>query len=158
MRDPARCSRLVGRGLTLALGLLLVAAGPAGAAGTFRIAIGVDPDTLDPAQMTTTTVANIVDYVVETLTFIDPDGKIQPGLAESWTLSSDGTQYTFKLRRGVTFHDGTPLDAKAVKWNLDRLKDTSVRVPIRAPYPIKEVEAVDASTVRVTLTRPSAPS
>jgi peptide/nickel transport system substrate-binding protein len=128
-----------------------------GSAATFRIAIGIDPDTLDPAQMTTTTVANVVDYVVETLTFLDQKGELKPMLAESWTLSPDGTQYTIKLRRGVTFHDGTPFDAKAVKWNLDRIKDTNVRVPIRAPYPLKEIEAVDATTVKVTLTRPSAP-
>ena len=132
-------------------------AGPASAAGTFRVVVGVDPDSLDPAQMTTTTVANMVDYVVETLTFLDQDGKVRPMLAESWTVSPDGTQYTLKLRKGVAFHDGTPFDAKAVKWNLDRLKDPGVKVPIRAPYPIKEVDAVDASTVKVTLTRPSAP-
>ena len=143
----------------VALALLAVAlgAGPAGAAGTFRVAVGVDLDTVDPAQMTTTTVANMVDYVAETLTMLGPDGKVSPWLAESWTLSPDGTVYTFKLRKGVVFHDGTPFDAKAVKWNLDRLKDTQVRVPIRAPFPIKEAEAVDASTIKQTLTRPSAP-
>ncbi len=132
-------------------------AGVASAAGTFRVVVGVDPDTLDPVQMTTTTVANMVDYVVETLAFLDPEGKVRPMLAESWTVSPDGLQYTFRLRKGVAFHDGTPLDAKAVKWNLDRLKDPAVKVPIRAPYPIKEVDVVDASTVKVTLTRPSAP-
>ena len=132
-------------------------AGPATAQSTFRIAVGVDPDTLDPVQMTTTTVANMVDYVVETLTFLDQEGKVRPMLAESWTVSPDGLQWTLKLRKGVAFHDGTPFDAKAVKWNLDRLKDPGVRVPIRAPFPIKEVDAVDASTVKVTLTRPSSP-
>jgi peptide/nickel transport system substrate-binding protein len=137
--------------------LVGVALPGAGSAATFRIAIGIDPDTLDPAQMTTTTVANVVDYVVETLTFLDQKGELKPMLAESWTLSPDGTQYTIKLRKGVTFHDGTPFDSKAVKWNLDRIKDTTVRVPIRAPYPLKEIEAVDATTVKVTLTRPSAP-
>jgi peptide/nickel transport system substrate-binding protein len=154
-RTRSRSRRL----LTLAVTVvwLLGGAGIASAAGTFRIAIGIDPDTLDPIQTTTTTAANVVDYVVETLTFIDPDGKIQPGLAESWTSTPDGLQYTLKLRRGVTFHDGTPLDAAAVKWNLDRLKDTALRVPIRAPYPLKDVEAVDATTVRITLTKPSAP-
>ena len=119
--------------------------------------MGVDLDTVDPAQMTTTTVANMVDYVAETLTLLGPDGKVSPWLAESWTLSPDGLTYTFKLRKGVVFHDGTPFDAKAVKWNFDRLKDTQVRVPIRAPFPIKETDVVDASTVKVTLTRPSAP-
>jgi peptide/nickel transport system substrate-binding protein len=148
----------LGRALAALAGLTLAAGvGPAGAAGTFRIAVGVDLDTVDPAQTTTTTVANMVDYVVETLTAMSPDGKIQPWLAESWTVSPDGLTYTFKLRKGVLFHDGTPFDAKAVKWNFDRLKDPQVRVPIRAPFPIKETEVVDASTVKVTLTRPSSP-
>ena len=146
------------------LGLVVIAclavvavAGPAQAAGTFRIAVGVDLDTVDPIQMTTTTVANMVDYVVETLTALGPDGKVSPWLAESWTTSPDGLVYTFKLRKGVVFHDGTPFDAKAVKWNFDRLKDPALRVPIRAPFPIKDTDVVDASTVKVTLTRPSAP-
>ena len=138
--------------LTIALG-----AGPAGAAGTFRIAVGVDLDTVDPAQMTTTTVANMVDYVAETLTALGPDGKVQPWLAESWTLSPDGLTYTFKLRKGVLFHDGTPFDAKSVKFTYDRLKDPAIRVPVRASLPLKEIEVVDASTVKMTLTRPSAP-
>jgi peptide/nickel transport system substrate-binding protein len=139
-------------------GLLLVASAAApAAAATFRIAVGIDPDALDPVQMTTTTVGNMVDYVVETLTTIDTTGKVLPMLAESWTVSPDGTQYTFKLRQGVSFHDGTPFDAKAVKWNLDRLIDPAVRVPIRAPYPIAKTDVVDAHTVRVTLKHPYAP-
>lgn len=144
--------------LPLVAGLVAgVAAGPATAATTFRVAVGIDPDTLDPVGMTTTTIANMVDYVVETLTTIDPAGKVLPMLAESWTVSSDGTQYTFKLRRGVAFHDGTPFDARAVKWNLDRLIDPKVKVPIRASYPIARTDVVDAHTVRVTLKEPYAP-
>ena len=139
-------------GLTLAAGV-----GPAGAAGTFRIAVGVDLDTVDPAQMTTTTVGNMVDYVAETLTLLGPDGKVSPWLAESWTVSPDGLTYTFKLRKGVVFHDGSPFDAKAVKFTFDRLKDPAIRVPVRASLPLKEIEAVDASTVKITLTQPSVP-
>src|SRR5262249_20568301 len=105
---------------------LSAAAGPAQAAGTFRVAVGVDLDTVDPVQMTTTTVANMVDYVAETLTALAPDGKVGPWLAESWTVSPDGLVYTFKLRKGVVFHDGTPFDAKAVKWNFDRIKDPAL--------------------------------
>ena len=102
-------------------------------AAEFRIAVGVDPDTLDPVQLTTTTVGNMVDYMVETLTKLVPDGSIQPSLAESWAVSPDGLQYTFKLRQGVTFHDKTPFNAEAVKWNFDRLKDPEVRVPVEPP-------------------------
>src|SRR5437879_8512214 len=83
--------------------MLVVMWATPGSAAEFRIAVGVDPDTMDPVQLTTTTVANMVDYVVETLTKLVPDGSIQPSLAESWSVSSDGLQYTFKLRQGVTF-------------------------------------------------------
>lgn len=137
--------------------LLLIGVGVAGHAAEFRIAVGVDPDTLDPAQLTTTTVGNIVDYMLETLTKLAPDGSIQPWLAERWSVSPDGLQYTFTLRQGVTFHDTQPLHAEAVKWNLDRLKDPEVRVPGRASYPIAQTDVVDAMTVRVTLKRPYTP-
>ena len=126
-------------------------------AAEFRIAVGVDPDTLDPVQLTTTTVGNMVDYMVETLTKLVPDGSIQPSLAESWSVSPDGLQYTFKLRQGVTFHDKTPFNAEAVKWNFDRLKDPEVRVPGRASYPIAQTDVADPATVRVTLKRPYVP-
>ena len=59
--------------------------------------------------------------IVETLvTFPEESTQIVPGLAESWTISKDGLQYTFKLRRGITFHDGTPLNAEAVKFSIER--------------------------------------
>ncbi|MFQ5898278.1 MAG: ABC transporter substrate-binding protein [Candidatus Methylomirabilia bacterium] len=139
-------------------GLFVLGVGVAPAsASTFRVAVGIDPDILDPVQMTTTTVANMVKYVVETLTTIDETGKVLPMLAESWSASPDGTQYTFKLRKGVTFHDGSRFDAKAVKWNFDRLIDPDVRVPIRASYPIQKTEIIDSHTVKVTLKQPFAP-
>src|SRR5262245_14174451 len=142
--------------VVLAAALLIAGVVP-GRAATFRIAVGVDPDTLDPVQMTTTTVGNMVDYVVETLTRLAPDGSVQPHLAESWSVAADGLQYTFKLRQGVTFHDGTPFNAQTVQWNFDRLKDPQVRVPVRAPYPIEHTAVVDEHTVRVTLKRPYVP-
>lgn len=123
---------------------------------TFDIAIGIDLDTLDPAQMTTTTVANVVDYSVETLTELKKDAGIAPGLAQSWEVSEDGRTMTLKLRQGVTFQDGTPFDAKAAKFNLDRLIDTDVEVPQRAPYTVIEsVDVVDDATVKLNLKNPS---
>ena len=102
---------LAGLVLALASGTLAAPGGPT----TFRIAIGIDPDTLDPAQTTTTTAANVLDYVVETLTTMDSEGKTRPLLAESWTVSADGRSVTFRLRPNVRFHDGTLLTAEAVK-------------------------------------------
>jgi peptide/nickel transport system substrate-binding protein len=122
---------------------------------TFDIAIGIDLDTLDPPQMTTTTVANVVDYSVETLTQLDKSGKTTPGLATSWEVSGDGRTMTLQLREGVTFQDGTPFDAEAVKFNIDRLLDPKVEAPQRAPYEsIASVDTVNDSTVRFNLSRP----
>lgn len=139
----------------LVFGALLFLLGTA-QAQTFRIAVGVDPDTLDPVQGTTTTVDNIMDYMVQTLVTIDQEGSVLPLLATSWEVSEDGLSVTLNLREGVVFHDGTPLTAEVVKWNLERLLDPEVRVPRRAPYTaIETVEAVDPLTVRLTLSQPA---
>jgi ABC-type transport system substrate-binding protein len=128
-----------------------------GAAEEFRIAVGVEPDTLDPAGQTTTTIANIVDYPVETLVKIDKDGRLRPGLAKSWEVSEDGRTVTLHLQDGVTFHDGSALDARAVAFSLERMLDPKVTVPIRAPYEaIGEVVALDDDTVELRLSAPSA--
>jgi peptide/nickel transport system substrate-binding protein len=123
----------------------------------FRIVVGVEPDTLDPAGQSTTTIANMVDYAVETLVRIDREGNIQPGLAKSWEVSEDGRTITLQLQSGVTFHDGSTFNAEAVKFSLERMLDPKVPVPIRAPYEaIDEVEAADDQTVELRLGEPSA--
>ncbi len=133
---------------------------PAGAQAVpkqLRIAVGIDADTLDPAGQTTTTVANMVDYFFETLVAMDfAKNEVVPRLATRWTISRDGLTYTFQLRRGVTFHDGTPFNAAAVKFTFERLLDPRVRVPTRYLYTaIKTVDVVDDQTVRFTLSQTS---
>jgi peptide/nickel transport system substrate-binding protein len=131
---------------------------PVGAA--FRIAIGVDPDTLEPASQTTTTVANIVDYMVEGVAALQPDGTIAPALAERWEQSPDGKTYTFTLRKGVKFHDGSELDAEAVKLSWERILNPKMKVPTRAPFDtsvVEAVSAVDPGTVQLTLKNPFGP-
>ncbi|HEX7022090.1 MAG TPA: ABC transporter substrate-binding protein [Trueperaceae bacterium] len=136
--------------------LLALVAGTAFAQETFRIAIGVDPDTLDPVQGTTTTVDNIVDYVAETLVAIDKDGKLTPALATSWQTDPDGLGITFTLRQDVTFHDGTPFDATAAQWNLERLLDPDVRVPRRGTFTaIESVEVTGPHTIHLSLNAPA---
>jgi peptide/nickel transport system substrate-binding protein len=85
-----------------------------------RLAIDLDPDTLDPAGQTNPTVSSIVDHMVETLVRLMPDGSIGPGLARKFTLTPDGRTYTFELRQDVEFHDGGLLNAEAVKQSLQR--------------------------------------
>ncbi len=131
---------------------------PEAAPSTFSIAVGIDPDNLDPAGTTTTTIANMNDYMVQTLVTIDQEGELQPLLAESWEISADGLEYTFNLVQGATFHDGNPFDAEAVKFSLDRMLDENVRVPQRSWYAaIKEVQVVDTYTVKLVLNNPSSP-
>jgi ABC-type transport system substrate-binding protein len=97
-------------------------------------------------------------HVVETLFKLTADGKIEPLLAESHQLSADGRQLTIRLRRGIRFHDGTPFDANAVKWNLDYFRNPDNRVTFRFLLSeITAVDAVDAATVRVTTGRPFVP-
>ena len=119
---------------------------------TFTIGIGVDLDTVDPAQQTTTTVQNVIDYGLQTLVTFDKDGNVKPMLATSWSTSSDGLALTLKLRTGVKFHDGTPFNADAVKFSLGRLIDPKIKVPIGAAFQvIKSIDVVDPSTVRLNL-------
>src|SRR5256885_2088352 len=115
----------------VAAGLLLGACSfeedPAASSGggkgsTFSIAIGIDPDSLDPVAQTTTTVQNIVDYMVETLVKVEDD-KVVGLLADTVQQSPDGLTIDFTLRQGVTFHDGTPFNADAVVFNIKRLTD-----------------------------------
>lgn len=97
-----------------------------------------------------------VDLVYESLVQIDGEGNLIPDLATSWEASEDFATWTFKLREGVTFHDGTPFNADAVKFNYDRL----LRVPGQSGgawtnYADENtVEVVDDSTVRFKLTAP----
>jgi len=88
---------------------------------------------------------------------------IVPRLAKSWDISPDGTEYTFHLREGVTFHDGTPFDAEAVKFNYDRFWNESSPhfYPAAKAYLgyftkyIENVEVIDPLTVKITLTEPN---
>ena len=122
---------------------------------TLTIGIGVDLDTVDPAQQTTTTVQNVLDYGLQSLVAFDTQGKIEPLLGTSWNTSKDGLTLTFNLRQGVKFHDGTPLNADAVVFSLDRLISGKVKVPIGAGFKsMQSIEAINPSTVAIHLKHP----
>ncbi len=143
--------------------------GAAQAAGTLIWGMPAETDILDPHatggwstyQITYQIFEGLVKEDLTDATAATP--ALIPGLAKSWTISDDGLVYTFSLRDGVKFHDGTPFDAEAVKFNFERFWDES------SPnfYPkakafviaytkwIKSVEVVDPMTVKVTLTAPN---
>lgn len=113
-----------------------------------NVAIQVDIDTFDHQGNTTIAVANLVDYMLETLVEVEEDGTIVPNLATDWEISDDGLKYTFYLRDDVTFSDGTPFNAEAVKFNIDRISDPDVEVADAYPYDqITKVEIPDDYTI-----------
>ena len=121
---------------------------------SLRIALDVDPDTLDPAGQTNPTVSSIVDFMAETLVRLQPDGTLAPGLARTWDQSPDGRTVTFELRRDVAFHDGTLLTAEAAKQSLQRVLDPQLRVSLRAPFDTNLIDSIlplDPLTLRINL-------
>mgnify|MGYP001362524148 CR=1 FL=1 len=124
-----------------------------------------EPASMDPHVVTAVNDFRILVNVYDGLVRYRPGTlEVEPALAESWEISEDGTTYTFKLRDGVTFHDGTPFDAAAVKFNFDRMLDESHPQHGTGPFPlsfffsaIQETEVVDPLTVRFHLNEPYAP-
>lgn len=97
---------------------------PAAGGGTFIFAGTGDPSKLDPAVVTDGESFRVTRQIYDNLVQFDGSTvNIKPGLAEKWTVSADGKEWTLNLRQGVKFHDGTPLDAEAVKFNFDRWHD-----------------------------------
>ena len=138
--------------------LIAFAVLPAQAAQKDSLVLGMtlEPPHLDP----TAGAAAAIDEVVyanlfEGLTRIDENGAVNPGLASDWTISSDGLTYTFTLRAGVKFHDGTAMDSADVKFSLDRARaEDSVNAQKALFEAIASVETPDAKTVVVKLSRP----
>ena len=126
--------------------------------GSITVGLELDIAGFDPLKVGVfDTSANMAaSLIFDTLTYLDDKADAQPKLAVSWTHSDDYKTWTFKLRSGVTFHDGTPFDAQAVKFNFDRQKDPKNKC--RCAFYIanvKEVEAIDDLTAVFRLTDPA---
>jgi len=123
--------------------------GEAAAPPTVVIAQGVDPTTLDPMNHQEAPASNVAVNIFDTLVERDPDLKLVPLLAESYRNVA-ATVWEFKLRRGIAFHNGEPVDAEAVKWSLERLVDPKLKMRGASSYAaLDHVEIVDPQTVRV---------
>ena len=149
-------SRRIAQGL-MALAAL-AASGSVLAAGNAVLAIYQQPETLDPYNTNTTITTAVTKSFYEGLFQFDKDLKIKNVLAESYDMSKDGLVYTFKLRQGVKFHDGTDFNAAAAKATLDRAMDPANRL-LRANQfnRVAKVEAVAPQTLRITLKEPFGP-
>jgi len=140
----------------LALGVSVLAT-QALAKSDITIAMQLEPPHLDPTSAAAQAIDSVVyTNIFEGLTRFMGDGSVVPGLAESWEISEDGTVYTFKLRDGVTFHDGTTMDAEDVKFSLDRARaDDSANAQKPLFAGIERVDVTDPLTVTVTLSEPN---
>ena len=118
-----------------------------------NIGTQLEPPILDPSAAASTAIAEVVyGNVFETLVRLAPDASIVPGLASAWRIAPDGLAYTFTLRPGVRFHDGTPFDAQTVKFTLDRARAADSTNPQKSLLgAVRAVEIVDPLTVRVVL-------
>jgi peptide/nickel transport system substrate-binding protein len=128
------------------------------AGDTFTYAQGADPRGLDPALVDDGESSKIIVNIYEGLLKYAADStKVEPSLAESWEISPDGLTYTFKLKQGVKFHDGTDFNADAVKFNIDRQIPPKVTADMSyGPFvygSVKDVVVVDPSTVKINLTQ-----
>jgi peptide/nickel transport system substrate-binding protein len=152
-------------GLVLCLLAALVVPAFAQPAGTLVVGLVAEPVNLDPAQVTDLNSNRVGRRVVETLvTFPEEKTEVVPGLAESWTISKDGLQYTFKLRKGITFHDGTSFNAAAVKFSIERQINPDHPANKLGKYPfanyffgnVKAVEPLSDDRVAFLLKEPRA--
>jgi ABC-type transport system substrate-binding protein len=163
------------RSITLVASLVAIACGGGGGGADRRTLVDsrdqYDPRSLDPALSTDVPTGRAVAYLFDGLARFTPDAQVVPGLATSWETSADGLTYTFHLRRGVTFTDGTPFVARQVLASWQRVLDPKVRggrgwplYPIRGAKEfadgksssIQGLSAPDDSTVVVVLKEPFA--
>lgn len=131
--------------------------GTSAGAADLRIALNEDPDILDPTQGGSFVGREVFAALCDKLIDVAPDMKFVPQLATEWTWSADGKALTMKLRDGVLFHDGTKLDADAVKINLDRYRTDPGSRRKGEVKPIANIVVVDPLTVRLELAEPYAP-
>ena len=164
-----RAATALGVVLVLLLAGVLLAAGcgssgsgttasgsPAASSSILRVASLYGVTTWDPSSSYSTEVMYMANCY-EPLVYANPAGSadpFSPGLATSWTVAKDGLSWTFKLRQGVKFHDGTPFNADAVKYSLGR----TMKLNLGAAYllsPIKTIQVVDPYTVKFLLSEPA---
>jgi peptide/nickel transport system substrate-binding protein len=140
-----------------AIALTTVASTCFAASSDITVAMQLEPPHLDPTSAAAGAIDSVLySNVFEGLTRFASDGAIIAGLAKSWDISADGTEYIFHLRAGVQFHDGTGMDAEDVKFSLDRARAGDSTNSQKALFAgITNVAVVDSTTVKVILDKPN---
>lgn len=160
----AATPRLLAAGTTAAAILLATGcggssggSGPANPNGTIVFGITADPAQMVPWTSTSVQSTQVLDQIYSTLLTTDDDEKLAPGLAQLPTISKDGKTYTFKLRSGVKFADGSSLDSKDVKYTFDTIMNPKSAASSASYFAsVAKVAAPDPRTVVVALKNPDA--
>ncbi|MGH2361338.1 MAG: ABC transporter substrate-binding protein, partial [bacterium] len=149
--------------MILAMALLVVVAGSIASAqsprrgGTLRVGLNADPATLDPHPGGGAVDRQVFQNLFDKLVDINQNLEVVPMLATSWTITGNGRTYTFKLRPNVVFHDGTPFNAEAVKFNFDRIFELNSPRLSEGVNLVQQVTVVDPLTVQIDLEKPFSP-
>ena len=133
------------------------------AGGTLTMGINAPPDTLDPGATGLALTLMLSMAMFDPLVWWLPDAtgsgtEFVPGLADSYSVNADASVFTFKLKKGVTFHDGTKFDATAVKATYDHIVDpaTKSKSGLGALGPYQETKIIDPYTVQIVFSKPNA--
>jgi peptide/nickel transport system substrate-binding protein len=145
-------------GLTLGTWSAVLGAGRSSPRETLTIAVPDEPPGLDPTTSPAAAIARIVyNNLLEGLVKVNMQGEVVRALAERYSVSIDGTVYTFSLRHGVKFHNGRPLTAEDVKYTLERNLDPKTGHPHRVYYEdIQQITIIDEHTFHIALRQPNA--
>jgi len=119
---------------------------------------GTDVTVFDPTVVTDTPTTSVLGMLYDGLVRWDKDLKILPALATKWAISEDKRTWTFDLRDDVKFHDGSPFNAEAAKYSVERVIDPATGSAVRAVWSnlLDKVEAIDAKTLKITTKEPYA--
>jgi len=127
------------------------------AGGSFTEGIVGTPRFVNPALALTRADEDMVALIYSGLMQIAPDGTLVPNLAESVTVSDDGSTYTIVLREDISFHDGEAVTASDVLFTISLVQNDELKSPLRANWSGVVAEAIDERTVLITITEPYAP-
>jgi peptide/nickel transport system substrate-binding protein len=142
----------------IAVALMLPGRIPASAAASQDLVVANETDVtlFDPIRMQEAPTSFVAGFVYEQLVQRASDGKVAPALAESWKLSPDRRTWTFSLRKGVKFHDGSEFDASVVEWAFKRVLDPQEPSLFRGQFSvIQKIAVVDKYTIAFTVKEPN---
>ncbi|WP_338607319.1 ABC transporter substrate-binding protein [Pelagibacterium nitratireducens] len=154
MRKPFYLALMASIAMT---GLTALPASAQDGGTVLNIGLQDDPDTLDPATNWSFVGRHVLQQMCDKIVDINGNNEIVPMLATDWTWNEDSTQLTLNVREDATFHDGTPVNAEAIKYNLDRALTLEISRRASEISAIESVEVVDEFTVQINLSEPSVP-